>query len=293
MENEEIVQFDKAKGQTIKDFEDEMETPLHPVLFNQYPLCKDHSLILLFAREGLPQVLSDELLGLMLQLFKLSDNAGLRVGYNSMGADCIINNLHFHVFTTDNMYGGANPKMAIESADKKLFYKSNLKHKDTDEINMYNCGIRFGEVTNYPLRALLISPEIQSEETSLEDAQEALAHTCGVVINLMIDMNLPHNILVTDEGMTVYVIPRKFDMVIENVPFYTSFESLCGFVKYKNKQAFDGATEASIEQLMREQVSLDESEFAGFQKRIVDKFSQEYEGQIVGDLEATFAKLKI
>jgi hypothetical protein len=59
------------------------------------------------------------------------------------------------------------------------------------------------------------------------------------VINLMIDMNLPHNILVTDEGMTVYVIPRKFDMVIENVPFYTSFESLCGFVKFKNKQAFD------------------------------------------------------
>lgn len=43
-----------------------METPLHPVLFNQYPLCEDHSLILLFAREGLPQVLSDELLGLML-----------------------------------------------------------------------------------------------------------------------------------------------------------------------------------------------------------------------------------
>ena len=166
------MEFDKAKGQTIKDFEDEMETPLHPVLFNQYPLCKDHSLILLFAREGLPQVLSDELLGLMLQLFKLSDNAGLRVGYNSMGADCIINNLHFHVFTTDNMYGGgaANQKMAIESADKKLFYKSSLKHKATDEINMYNCGIRFGEVTNYPLRALLISPEIQSEETSLEDA---------------------------------------------------------------------------------------------------------------------------
>jgi hypothetical protein len=87
-----------------------------------------------------------------------------------MGADCIINNLHFHVFTTDNMYGSQNQKMAIESADKKLFYKSNLKHKDTDEINMYNCGIRFGEVTNYPLRALLISPEIQSEETSLEDA---------------------------------------------------------------------------------------------------------------------------
>ena len=52
----------------------------------------------------------------------------------------------------------------------------------------------------------------------------------------MIDLNVPHNILVTDEGMTVFVIPRKFDMLIENVPFYTSFESLSGFVKYKTQQ---------------------------------------------------------
>lgn len=181
-----------------------------------------------------------------------------------MGADCIINNLHFHVFTTDSLFGTTGQTLAIESADKKLFYKSNLKHRDTDEINMYNCGIRFGEVINYPLRALLISPEIQSEETSLEDAQEALAHVCGVVVNMMIEMNTPHNILITDEGMTVYVIPRKFDMVIESVPFYTSFESLCGFVKFKNRAAFDSATETSVQKLMREQVSLDEVEFAGF-----------------------------
>lgn len=80
---------------------------------------------------------------------------------------------------------------------------------------MYNCGVRFGEIINYPLKALLISPDIVSDDTSLEDAQEALAHACGVVINHMIDQNIPHNILITDEGMTVYVIPRKFDMLIE------------------------------------------------------------------------------
>lgn len=83
-----------------------------------------------------------------------------------------------------------------------------------------------------------------SEETSLEDAQEALAHACGVAINLMIDLNIPHNILITDEGMTVYVVPRKFDMLIEKVPFYTSFESLCGFAKYKSEASYQAATEA-------------------------------------------------
>jgi hypothetical protein len=151
-----------------------------------------------------------------------------------MGADCIINNLHFHVLTTNNLFGN-DKNFPIEDADKNLFFKSTLKHIKNDEINMYNCGIRFGEVLNYPLRALLISPDINSEETSLEDAQEALAHACGVVLNMMIEDNTPHNLLVTDEGMTVYIIPRKFDMLIENVPFYTSFESLCGFIKFKTQ----------------------------------------------------------
>ena len=159
-----------------------------------------------------------------------------------MGADCIINNLHFHILSTQNLYGvekDIQKTFPIESADKNLFFKSSLQHKDAEEINMYNCGVRFGEVLNYPIRALLISPDILTEETSLEDAQEALSHACGVAINLMIDLNIPHNILITDEGMTVYLIPRKFDMLIDKVPFFTSFESLCGFVKYKTAQSYN------------------------------------------------------
>ena len=134
-----------------------------------------------------------------------------------MGADCIINNLHFHVLETDLLFGQGAEQFPIEAADKNLFFTSTLKHIDEGEINMYNCGVRFGEVVGWPVRTLLISPNIESDETSLEDAQEALAHTAGVVLNYMIDQNIPHNILVADEGMTLYIIPRKFDMLIEGV----------------------------------------------------------------------------
>ena len=85
---------------------------------------------------------------LVLQLFKLTDRPQLRIGYNSMGADCIINNLHMHVLTTSNLYGSSDPDeergLPIENADKKLFFKSSLQHKNKDEINMFNCGVRFG-----------------------------------------------------------------------------------------------------------------------------------------------------
>lgn len=149
LDNEEIIdkeKVNKIKAEGVVDEDDEIKGEVHPMLFNQYPLCKNHSLFLLFAEEGLPQVLSDELLVLMLQLFKISNDPKLRIGYNSMGADCIINNLHFHLLTTDQLFGKDVEMFPIEAAEKALFFKSNLKHKSADEINMYNCGVRFGEV---------------------------------------------------------------------------------------------------------------------------------------------------
>lgn len=128
----------------------------------------------------------------------------------------------------------------IENVDKALFFRTNLVHKSKEEINMYQCGVRFGEVLGgWPVRTLVLSPDISNEsETSLEDAQEALSHAAGVVLNHLIDKNIPHNLLIADEGMTIYIIPRKFDLLIEGVNFFTSFESLCGFVKCKTEGGY-------------------------------------------------------
>jgi hypothetical protein len=130
---------------------------------------------------------------------------------------------------------------------------------------MYNCPVRFGEVgDDWPMRCLLLSPDIgedQQQETALEDAQEALAHTAGIVLNYLIDQNIPHNILITDDGMTLYVIPRKFDLLIERVAFHTSFESLCGFVKFKNKQAYDQVSHEDLFEQLKSDVSLSGPDF--------------------------------
>ena len=87
---------------------------------------------------------------------------------------------------------------------------------------MYCCPVRFGELPDWPLKTLILSPDVDGvnengEELSLEDAQEALSHTAGIVLNYLIELNIPHNILIADEGMTIYIIPRKFDLLIEGV----------------------------------------------------------------------------
>ena len=285
LDNEEIVDKEKVKkkkSQEVVDEDDEIKGEVHPMLFNQYPLCVNHSLFLLFAEEGLPQVLSDELMVLILQLFKISNDSRLRIGYNSMGADCIINNLHVHVLTTDALFGPDATTFPIETADKSLFFKTNLKHKSADEIDMYNCGVRFGEVIGWPLQTLIISPDITDESTSLEDAQESLAHVTGVVVNHLIDANIPHNMLIADEGMTVYLIPRKFDLLIEGVQFFTSFESLCGMIKFKSEQAFKNANALSIADQLAKEVSYTPEKFNALKQDLIKKFMTEYEGEIIG-----------
>jgi hypothetical protein len=51
-----------------------------------------------------------------------------------------------------------------------------------------------------------------------------------------------------DEGMTLYIIPRKFDLLIENIQFFTSFETLCGFIKFKTQTAFNEMKAADIKE---------------------------------------------
>lgn len=101
------------------------------------------------------------------------------------------------------------------------------------------------------------------------------------MLNYLIDQNIPHNILIADDGMTLYVIPRKFDLLIERVSFYTSFESLCGFVKFKNKQAYDQVSHEDFFEQLKSNVSLGKEDFDRMKEELVAKFTKEYEGGLI------------
>lgn len=76
--------------------------------------------------------------------------------------------------------------------------------------------------------------------------------------------------------MTLYIIPRKFDMLIENVQFFTSFESLCGFVKFKSEQAYQSSNWTDVAESMASNVSMSVAEFTSLKETIVTKFMTEY-----------------
>jgi hypothetical protein len=84
----------------------------------------------------------------------------------------------------------------------------------------------------------------------------------------MIDKNIPHNILIADDGMTMYIIPRKFDLLIENVNFFTSFETLCGFIKCKVEMAYKSMKYDEFVKRMQN-VSLKDTEFTQIKEDLI------------------------
>ena len=56
LDNETIIDKSQQEGESHADLDDEeaASESKHPVLLNQYPICRGHSLFLLFAQEGLP-----------------------------------------------------------------------------------------------------------------------------------------------------------------------------------------------------------------------------------------------
>ena len=288
LENEEIIDVeDRHTDKNGADWEIEVDSAVHPALINQYPLGKEHAILLLFAEEGLPQILSDEILGLLFQIFRLSPNKYLRIGYNSMGAEWWINNLHFHLLSSHlvfNEVDGIN-RFPIEDCTITKFLESTLVHKSEDETNMFNVGVTYYVTEDWPVKSFVVKPlkkegdgDLETENTlkDVADQTSSVAHAVGVFLNIMIDSNIPHNLLIADQGETVYIIPRKFDLLINAVSFSTEFNDLWGLVKCKDKKTFESLTELQYQKFLKKEVSLDTESFTKIKDDLISKFVKEY-----------------
>lgn len=74
LENEAVIEKETQKEKEEQEEDEMQQVSKHPLMVSKTSFCENHALFLLFAEEGLPQVLSDELLLLIMQLFKLSGN---------------------------------------------------------------------------------------------------------------------------------------------------------------------------------------------------------------------------
>lgn len=202
-DNEEISKG-KPSEESKEICDEEVTDSSHPLYINPIPWITGQSYLALFPDECLPQAVSTELLTLAMNLFRLSKNGYLRLGYDSLGANSDINHLHFHVVYSDT-FGG----FPVEKSGRKLLIESTLQHKSVDEINMFSIGVRLFEL-EYPGKCLVVSPAAEIDEGNSSDATESVGNVTGMIVNNLIENNIPHSLMITGDKLEVYIFPRSF-----------------------------------------------------------------------------------
>lgn len=138
-------------------------------------------------------------------------------------------------------------------------------------------GVIFEETVDYPLNVLVLKPDLADSTTSIEDAHESLAHVAGVFVNHMVEKNIPHNMLISDDGLTFYIIPRKFDISVDENTYYSGWSDLTGLIKCVDETIFEQTNEAEkVEDFIKNNLGIGRKNFDDLIKGIVEKFDNEY-----------------
>jgi hypothetical protein len=142
----------------------------------------------------------------------------------------------------------------------------------------------------YPLPAWKIeSWEIVNQPDSIGSYQNSLANCVNGILNDLISAEIPHNLIISDGGHTIYIIPRKF--VQNPLPINTCWNDLSGLVTLKEEEGEDSVpqTEDNLICLINS-VALSQNEFNSFTQNIVTKFDSLY---FVDKMEFDFDNMKI
>lgn len=134
------------------------------------------------------------------------------MGYNSIGASALVNHLHFHLIFPDDLIG--TPKLPIENEQGKVWKQTSLVNPK-EEINLvrkisiqYTVGVKIEEIDSPISQAFVLTPIGENLEAS--EVASSLSFVFGIIVNEMIELCIPHNILFTENGSKIVIMMREF-----------------------------------------------------------------------------------
>ena len=105
--------------------------------------------------------------------------------------------------------------------------------------------------------------------------QNSISHLVSLFLSKLVDKEIPHNIIITNQGRTFYLIPRKFEKKEHKIN--TCWNDLAGLITCKEQKTYDEITEEWIDQFFKNEVSLDNNKFQELNKDIIDQVESVYE----------------
>ena len=285
-EEEKIIEVDldnceiKAEKDSDNDVEDEIDTKTDLVTINYFPISISHCNITLCYEQDLPQVLSNELIVQFMNIYQIENNKTLICGYDSLGGGCVINQLHFEFLMLDDFANEINA-LPIELREAKPIFETKLKYKNEKEISMFDgtTNIKVSVILE-PFVCWKIEAKTNKEENSDISAMEnlfqnSISHIANLILSKLIDKEIPHNIIMTNQGKTFYLIPRKFED--RKQKYNSCWNDLSGLVTCKDQKSFDEINEEEINKFFKNEISLENEKFEKINEDIVNQIDSVFE----------------
>jgi GDP-L-galactose phosphorylase len=232
------------------------------VLINVSPIEYGHVLLCPRVSEMLPQQIFAEALIPPLRMCAESKNPYFRVGYNSLGAYATINHLHFQAYYLMEAF-------PIERALSKPFAKDVFKNPKRPMGKQVHAECL--RVYDYPVRCIVF--ELGSK--GFVDLAKWIGRACGRLQR----RNIPFNLLMTDHGARVFLIPQIFshkiaqnkipDWIVETGINPAVFE-ISGHMLFKREEDYDICSEAMASEILAS-ASIEEDEFCDLMREVLDR----------------------
>jgi hypothetical protein len=277
LDNCEIKDRENGKDE---DVENEIDSKTDLVTLSYFPLCISHCNITLCYEQDLPQVLSNELIVQFMNIYPIINNPSLICGYDSLGAGCIINHLHFEFLMLDD-FGTEISVLPIEERSSNLLFETKLKYKNEKEISMFDgtTTLKVSEIKE-PLICwkieCILNQENSGEISAMENLfQNSISHLANLILSKLIDKEIPHNMVITNQGRTFYLIPRKFENKKHTIN--TCWNDLAGLITCKEQKTFDEIKEDEIDKFFKDEVSLESNNFQTLTQDIITQIDSVFE----------------
>ena len=105
--------------------------------------------------------------------------------------------------------------------------------------------------------------------------QNSISHLVNLILTKLIDKEIPHNIIITNQGRTFYLIPRKFEKKEHKIN--TCWNDLAGLITCKEQKTFDEINEEWVNKFFKDEVSLESDKFQGLNNDIITQIDSIYE----------------
>ena len=127
------------------------------------------------------------------------------------------------------------------------------------------------ESTDYFIPTIIIQPKENGPH-----AQESLCHTVGMVLNVLQNNHILHNVLISEGGNTIFIIPRKED---PNERFGTAIFDLAGLFRCSTQEDSLKVGYKDYQNYVKNGIAFSKEEFALLKKMIMSAIDSEYQGK--------------